>query len=72
MSKRHATLKAYLKATRWSQAELAARIGVTRSAMSLYVHGKRIPRPAIALKLSQVCGVSLESLLNGATDEARP
>lgn len=61
--RRYATLKAYFKATRASQAEIAARVGVTPSAMSLYVRGKRIPQPAIAIRLSQICNVSLESLL---------
>jgi hypothetical protein len=31
--------------------------------MSLYVRGKRIPQPSIALKIHEVCGVSLEGLL---------
>lgn len=61
--RRYATLKAFFRATRASQAEIAERVGVTPSAMSLYVRGKRIPQPAIALKLSSVCNVSLESLL---------
>ena len=65
MSKRrYATLKGFFKATRASQSEIAARVGVTPSAMSLYVRGKRIPQPAIALRLSQICNVSLESLLS--------
>jgi transcriptional regulator with XRE-family HTH domain len=66
MSKRrYATLNAFFKETRASQSEIAEKIGVTPSAMSLYVRGKRIPQPAIALKLAQVCSVSLESLLSG-------
>ena len=62
--RRHATLKAFFRATRASQAEIAARVGVTPSAMSLYVRGKRIPQPAIAIRLSHICNVSLESLLS--------
>lgn len=68
--KRYATLEAFFKATRASQAEIAERVGVTPSAMSLYVRGKRIPQPAIALKLAQVCNVSLESLLRRLESKA--
>lgn len=62
--RRYATLMAYFRATKASQAEVAARVGVTPSAMSLYVRGKRIPQPAIALRIARVCNVSLESLLS--------
>jgi transcriptional regulator with XRE-family HTH domain len=68
--RRYATLRAYFKATREPQAEIARRVGVTPSAMSLYVRCKRIPQPAIALKLAQVCSVSLESLLSGKGSKA--
>lgn len=65
MSKRrYATLKAYFTATGAKQAEIAERVGVSPAAMSLYVKGKRIPQPAIALRLSQFCNVPLESLLS--------
>lgn len=63
--RRYATLSAFFEATRARQAEIAEKVGVTPSAMSLYVRGKRIPQPQIALKLAQVCSVSLESLLSG-------
>jgi transcriptional regulator with XRE-family HTH domain len=68
--RRYATLRGYFKATRARQAEIATRVGVSPSAMSLYVRGKRIPQPAIALKLAQVCSVSLESLLSGKGSKA--
>jgi len=66
-SRRYTTLRAYFKATRARQADVAERVGVTPSAMSLYVRGKRIPQPAIALKLADVCSVSLEGLLRRAS-----
>lgn len=65
--RRYATLRAFFETTRASQAEIAEKVGVTPSAMSLYVRGKRIPQPAIAIKLSEVCRVSLESLLQRAS-----
>ncbi len=63
LKRRHATLKAFFVKTRASQTEIAEKVGVTPSAMSLYVRGKRIPQPRIALELARVCSVSLESLL---------
>jgi transcriptional regulator with XRE-family HTH domain len=63
--RRYATLREYFKVTGTPQARIAERVGVCPSAMSLYVRGKRIPQPATALKLAQVCSVSLESLLSG-------
>ena len=68
--RRYATLTAYFRATKASQADIAERVGVTPSAMSLYVRGKRIPQPAIALKLARVCNVSLESLLSALESQA--
>lgn len=62
--KRFATLRAYLKATRMGQAELAERVGVTPSAISLYASGKRTPQPAVALELSRICNIPLEQLLS--------
>lgn len=62
--KRFPTLRAYLRETRASQAELAERVGVTPSAMSLYVSGKRTPQPAIALELARICNIPIENLLS--------
>lgn len=64
--KRYASLKAYLKETRTSQTELADLVGVTPSAISLYLKGERIPEPEIALRLEEVCGVPLRTLLTRA------
>lgn len=64
MSRRlYRSLRAYLEATKQSQSAVAELVGVTPSAMSLYVSGKRIPQPAIALKISRICGIPLEALL---------
>ena len=62
-SKRYETLSAYLRATRVRQAELAEWIGVSPSAMSLYVSGRRTPRLGLAVKLSKITGVPVERLL---------
>ena len=59
---RYKTLSAYMAATGTSQAEVAAKIGVSVSAVSLYLRGKRIPQPDIALRIAGL-GVALESVL---------
>lgn len=64
---KYASLNAFFEATRLTQAELAAQVGVTHSAISHYVRGRRIPQPAVALKLSAVCRVPLATLLQKAT-----
>jgi len=61
--KRYESLSEYISKTRVRQSELADMVGVTPSAISLYLKGKRIPVPEIALRLSKVCNVSLETIL---------
>lgn len=62
MSKRtYKTLQQYLMLTGQTQADLADRMGVTRAAVSAWVLGKRLPQPAMALKLSKL-GIRIESL----------
>lgn len=59
---RYKSLGAYVAATRISQTELADKLGVSVSAVSLYLRGKRIPQPDIALRIAAL-GVALESVL---------
>ena len=61
--RRYGSLRQFMAQTRTSQADLAGRLGVTPSAVSYYVAGLRIPKPAVALKLSRITGVPLETLL---------
>lgn len=60
--KRYRTLSAYL-ADHPNQTRLAEQVGVSPSAISLYIKGERIPVPAVALKLAKLCRVPLETLL---------
>lgn len=65
---RHRTLSAlgrFRKDKRLSLEELADLIGgVTPSAVSLWCHGKRRPKPDTALRIERRCGVPLHELLD--------
>lgn len=47
----------------WSQAELARRVGVTKSAISTYELGLRTPSADVVYALAKVFGVSSDYLL---------
>ena len=57
-----------------SQKELAARLGVSPSAVGMYEQGRREPDCAGLLKLAEIFGVSVDLLLSGgaaAPEDAR-
>lgn len=60
--KRYTSLAAYLKATKQTQEQLAAAVGVRQGLISKYVRGAQTPRLAIAIRLNKVTGVPLECL----------
>lgn len=49
-----------------SQKELAARLGVSPSAVGMYEQGRREPDCAGLLRLAEIFGVSVDLLLGGA------
>ena len=49
----------------WSQSELAARLGISPSAVGMYEQGRREPSLAGAVELSRVFGISVDCLLTG-------
>lgn len=51
-----------------TQLELAARVGVTRAAMSRYVSGDREPRFVTLMRIAEELGVHVEDLLSPAGD----
>jgi transcriptional regulator with XRE-family HTH domain len=51
------------KGARLSQAELAKKIGKTRSCICEYEKGNHAPRLPVLVKISKITGVSLEELL---------
>lgn len=62
--KRYRSLSDFLEDhPRLNQSALAELVGVTPSAISLYLKGERIPVPEVALRLSEVCKVPLKTLL---------
>ncbi len=58
-----------MKNNRLSQKELAAKAGVTESAMSYYVKGERTPRSDVLTRLAKALGTTTDYLL-GNTSEA--
>ena len=52
-----------------SQKELAARLGVSPSAVGMYEQGRREPDCAGLLKLAEIFGVSVDLLLGAAAPE---
>ena len=53
----------------WSQAELAARLRVSPSAMGMYEQGRREPSAQMLLTLAQTFGVSVDYILSGVPAE---
>ena len=53
-----------------SKAEVAAALGVSRSALGMYESGARVPRDAIKQAFARYYGVSVDELFYGENDEA--
>lgn len=60
-----------MKINRLSQKELAAKVGVTESAMSYYVKGERTPRSDVLSRIAKTLGTTTDYLL-GNTSEVIP
>lgn len=58
-----ATLKMLRESKKMSQPQLAARIGVSRSMVSLYENGSRLPSFETLLRIARVFHVSTDYLL---------
>lgn len=54
-----------------TQLELAARVGVSRAAMSRYVSGDREPRFVTLMRIAEELGVHVEELIPSAGDPVR-
>ena len=61
MRKTFPTLAAYLKATKTTQAEFAARVGTTQQHISRIVGGVVTPSYGLAVRISQVARVPMDS-----------
>jgi plasmid maintenance system antidote protein VapI len=64
------SLAAFLKHTHTTQVELAEALGIPQSRVSVYVNGKALPRPALALRLSAYTGVPIEALVRARSVNA--
>ena len=60
---------ALMKKSGLSQKELAAKAGVTESAMSYYVNGSRTPRSDVLTRMAKELGTTTDYLL-GTSDES--
>ena len=56
-------IKAYRKECGMSQAELAKRVGVERSAVAKWESGKSLPQAAHLVKLAEIFGCSVDEIL---------
>ena len=54
----------------WSQAELAAKLQVSASAVGMYEQGRREPSAQILLSMAALFGVSTDYLLTGRMDSS--
>ena len=61
----HQNLLAYMERERVKDKELAARIGVSRSYVTLLKSRKRRPSPQLAERISEVTGIPFRNLLLG-------
>ncbi len=65
MSKKfYKTLSDFKRANRFTYQEIADLVGgVSASAVHLWVVGQRVPKPEVALRIADRCGVPLKALL---------
>jgi putative transcriptional regulator len=60
------TLKAEREARGWTQADLAARVGVSRKTINTIENGVFVPSTITALKISRALGKAVEDLFRVA------
>jgi putative transcriptional regulator len=53
---------------RWSQAQLAGRIGVSRQAVNAIETGKHDPSLSLAFRIAEVFNMLIEDIFDGARD----
>jgi putative transcriptional regulator len=58
------TVREAREAKGWTQAELAARIGVSRKTVNTVENGVFVPSTVVALKLAAALGTSVEGLFS--------
>lgn len=61
-------IQALLQKKGLTQKSLAEKANVTEAAISHYIKGDRIPRAAVAERIADALGTSVDYLLNGSND----
>ena len=64
MTRKYRTLADYFEQTGATQESLATKLGVDRSYVSYLVAGKRQPALDLAVRISRLTGVPVESLIS--------
>lgn len=64
--RRYLSIATYREDMEMTQATLAKRLGITQSALSMIEQGQRTPRGKLALRIHQLTGVPLRTLLRRA------
>jgi plasmid maintenance system antidote protein VapI len=69
---RFKTLREYVEAQprQKSQGDIARELGMSESALSCYLNGKRTPGRLMGIRLSKELGIPLENLLNPDTEQS--
>lgn len=60
-----ANLRELREKSKMTQAELAEKVGVTRSLIAQYEIGSKSPTIPVAAKIAQIFGVTIDSIANG-------
>ncbi len=63
-----ARIAALRRSNRWSQAELATRLGVSPSAIGMYEQGRREPSGELLIAMAEMFCVSTDYLLTGKAE----
>lgn len=69
--KRYPSLAAYLEGTGKTQQQLASELGITQAQISSYLNGRSLPRPDLAVRISELTGVSIEAMVRARAKHER-
>jgi plasmid maintenance system antidote protein VapI len=64
VKQRYRSLAAYFEQTERPQVDLARELGVSKGFVSMLVNGDRKASPALAMRIAEVTGVNLASLVD--------
>lgn len=70
MSKRYESLTAYMDGENKTQVDLAEMFGISQASVSRIVNGQQLPDAAMVLKIHEMTGVPVESLIRARAEGA--